>query len=208
MLARLQFASRPVLLPGAPATRSFSVDADAPAERAMTDFRSAPLITTDCDESIEEALQQMKRSGARLAFVVGADRELLGAVSAQDIQGEKPVRYLLSAGSAQAECAWRDVQVQHIMDPVANWRVLEHAHVQQMSVAQVAALLAESGLRYLVIVEDAATAGTQQIRGLFSAARVQALLGNTGWAPAVSRGMTSVMLRAKAANEPSTSRYA
>jgi CBS-domain-containing membrane protein len=208
MLAMLQFASLPVLLPGAPATRALLLDPDAPAHLAMTDFRAAPVITTRNNLSIEDVLRQMKLSGARFAFVVGSDQQLIGAVSAHDIQGEKPVHYMLSAAGAQAGGAWRDVQVQHIMEPVANWRVLEFAQVSCMTVAEMAQLLAESGQRYLVVVESAVAARTHQIRGLISAGRVQALLGNAGWTPTVARGMTSVMMRGKAANEPSTNSYA
>jgi CBS-domain-containing membrane protein len=175
----------------------------------MTDFRSAPLVTTRCKVSIEDALQQMKLAGARFAFVVGSDQQLLGSITSYDIQGEKPVQYMLSAGCSESVHVWRDVRVEHIMEPVVNWRVLAYAQVLRMSAAEMAALLAESGQRYLVVVEDAADARTHQIRGLFSAARLQALLGRGGWAPAVSRGMTSVMVRGKAAaNEPTTSSYA
>jgi hypothetical protein len=184
----LQAAVFPVLIPGAPATRPYNVAPDAPAVVAMTDFRSAPIVTTRFDTTIEVTLQQMKLSGARFAFVTNQDGQLAGSITSYDIQGEKPMQYMMSVGCSETTCAWRDVQVENIMDPVRMWRVLDYAHVTAMTVAEVAALVAESGLRYVVVVEAAAAAGARQVRGLFSAARLQMLLGTSD---AVAAGTAS-----------------
>jgi len=175
--AALQAADFPILVPGAPGTRPYLVAATAPASMAMTDFRSAPLVTAHVDASIEDALVQMKLSGARFAFVLGPERQLVGSVTSYDIQGEKPMQYMMAVGCSETTCAWRDVQVENIMEPVSNWRVLDIADVALMTVADVAALISASGQRYVVVVEGAAEAGTRQVRGLFSAARLQMLLG-------------------------------
>jgi CBS-domain-containing membrane protein len=176
--ARLQTASFPILIPGAPGTRAFTVDPEAPATLAMTDFRSAPLVTATFNASIDDALNQMKLSGARFAFVLGPDRQLVGSITSYDIQGEKPVRYMVSVGCSETTCAWRDVQVENIMEPVGEWRVLEYGKAAAMNITQVAALVAESGQRYLVVVEPAGEGDARQVRGLFSAARLQMLLGS------------------------------
>jgi len=173
-----------VLLPGAPATRPYTVAPDAPAVMAMTDFRSAPLVTAAFDASIDDALNQMKLSGARFAFVLGAERQLVGSITSYDIQGEKPVQYMVSVGCSETTCAWRDVQVENIMVPVAQWRVLDYAQVPRLRVADIAALMAASGDRYVVVLEAAQEPGSRQVRGLFSAARVQLLLSGTETAPA------------------------
>jgi CBS-domain-containing membrane protein len=182
--APLQSASFPILIPGAPATRPYRLAPDAPATLALTDFRSAPVVTAPFDATIEDALTQMKLSGARFAFVVGADRQLLGSITSYDIHGEKPMQYMMSVGCSETTCAWRDVQVENIMEPVAQWQVLAYADVIEMTAAEVAGLLASCGRRYIVVVESAADAGTRQVRGLFSAARLQLLLGS-GDSPAV-----------------------
>jgi CBS-domain-containing membrane protein len=182
--ALLQAARFPVLIPGTPATRPYRLEPDAPALQALTDFRSAPVVTTRFDATIEVALEQMKLSGARFAFVVGPERQLLGSVTSYDIQGEKPMQYMLSVGCSETTCAWRDVQVENIMEPLAQWQVLAYEDAAAMTVADVADLLARSGRRYVVVVEPAAEAGSRQVRGLFSAARLQLLLGS-GDAPAV-----------------------
>jgi CBS-domain-containing membrane protein len=182
--AALQAATFPILIPGTPATRPYRLEPDAPATLALTDFRSAPVVTAAFDATIAAALEQMKLSGARFAFVVGPERQLLGAITSYDIQGEKPMQYMLSVGCSETTCAWRDVQVENIMEPVGQWQVLAYADAVAMSVAQVAALLTKTGHRYVVVVEPAGDAGSRQVRGLFSAARLQMLLGS-GDAPEV-----------------------
>jgi CBS-domain-containing membrane protein len=179
----LHATDRPVLLPGGPATRQHRIAPSAPAVSIMTDFRSAPVVTTAFDTSIHDALEQMKLSGARYAFVTGAGGELAGAVTSYDIQGERPVQYMVSVGCSETTCAWRDVQVENIMTPVAEWQVLELGVAQAMTIAQLAELFVQRQLRYLVVVEDAAGAGSWQVRGLFSAARLQLLAGAAVTAP-------------------------
>ncbi len=175
---QLHAAAFPILIPGTPATRPYTVDPDAPAVQAMTDFRSAPVVTARFDTSIDDALNQMKLSGARFAFVLGQERQLVGSITSYDIQGEKPVQYMVSVGCSETTCAWRDVLVENIMEPVGQWQVLEYADVVRLRVGEVAALVAASGRRYVVVVEAAAASPARQVRGLFSAARLQLLLGS------------------------------
>jgi CBS-domain-containing membrane protein len=193
VLPRLLPASYSVLLPNDPASRILMIDPDAPANLAMTDFRAAPVVSTRSDTPISAALAHMKQSGARFAFVVGNAGELLGSVTSYDIQGEKPMQYMNTIGCSETTCAWADVQVGNIMEPVAEWRVLEYAQVVRMSVSEMLAMLTQAGLRYLVVVEGSASPQTRQIRGLFSASRLQALMGSTTWMSTLPRGMTSVM---------------
>lgn len=147
------------------------------ASRVMTDFKTAPMITTLRSTSIESTLQQMKMSGARFIFVVDERSALLGSVTSYDIQGEKPMRYMQSVGCSHKTCAWRDVVVENIMEPIAAWLVLDYAQVTRLTVGEVAALMLNAGHRYLVVAERLNEGATWQVRGLLSAARIQMLLG-------------------------------
>ncbi len=150
------------------------VSAGDPALSVMTDLRVAPASTTTPDEPVEGALLLMKHAGVRFLFVVDASGRLLGSVSAFDILGEK--RMLLHNASAGAR-HWPDLQVRDLMEPVPDWRVIDHADVLHLSVRQVVALLVEAGRRHLVVVESDRGGTSPTVRGLFSAARLQALLG-------------------------------
>jgi CBS domain-containing protein len=157
-----------------------------PASLVMTDFRTGPMITTAVSASIELALQQMKLSGARFAFVVDGHGALVGSVTSYDIQGEKPIRYMQSIDGSHTTTAWRDVTVENIMEPLPHWQVLHHADVARLTIGDVAELMSDVGLRYLVVVERPKDNDNFQVRGLFSGARIQVPLGTaaTGLAAA------------------------
>ena len=159
-----------------------------PASQAMTDFRNGPMITTPASTSIELALQQMKLSGARFTFVVDEHGALVGSVTAYDIQGEKPIRFMPSLDRSLGTGAWRDVTVEDIMEPVAHWHVLDHSAVARLTIGDVASLTSDAGRRYLVVVERTKDGEAQQVRGLFSGARIQMLLGTA--APGVATAHT------------------
>lgn len=159
-----------------------------PASQAMTDFRNGPMITTPASTSIELALQQMKLSGARFTFVVDDHGALVGSVTSYDIQGEKPIRFMQSFDHSLGTGAWRDVTVEDIMEPVAEWHVLDHSAIARLTIGDVASLVSDAGRRYLVVVERTKDGGAQQVRGLFSGARIQMLLGTA--APGVATAHT------------------
>jgi CBS domain-containing protein len=172
----LESPKGPLLVPGSRTDHAYLNPTD-PASQAMTDFRNGPMITTPASTSIELALQQMKLSGARFAFVVNEHGALVGSATSYDIQGEKPIRYLQSLDFSHTTGAWRDVLVENIMEPIAEWQVLEHSTVARLTIGDVASLMAEAGRRYLVVVEPLKDGTAWQVRGLFSGARIQMLLG-------------------------------
>jgi hypothetical protein len=103
----------------------------------------------------------------------------MGSVTSYDIQGEKPIRYMQSVGCSHTTCAWRDVVVENIMEPLAQWQVLDHAYVTRLAIGDVAALMSNAARRYLVVTERLKDDDRRrQVRGLFSAARIQFLLGS------------------------------
>jgi CBS-domain-containing membrane protein len=157
-----------------------------PASQAMTDFRNGPMITTPASTSIGLALQQMKLSGARFTFVVDDRGALVGSVTSYDIQGEKPIRFMQSVDQSLSTGAWRDVTVENIMEPMAKWHVLDHVAVGRLTIGDVASLMSDAGMRYLVVVQRMKDSEAWQVRGLFSAARIHMLLGTAapGVAPA------------------------
>jgi CBS-domain-containing membrane protein len=183
--ALLESPKGQLTMPGSRSDYAYLSPTD-PASQAMTDFRNGPMITTPASTSIELALQQMKLSGARFAFVVDERGTLVGSVTSYDIQGEKPIRYMQSMDCSLNDCAWRDVTVENIMEPLAEWQVLEHSAVARLTIGDVAAVMSDAGRRYLVVVERLKDGEAWQVRGLFSGARIQLLLGTAspGLAPA------------------------
>jgi CBS-domain-containing membrane protein len=168
----LQSPRLPLALADGPSEAPRVSPAD-PARRVMTDLALGPVSVAASDSPIDVVLRTMKDAGVRFLFVLDDAGRLVGSVGAHDIQGEKPLQFLGTAGGGRT---WRDVRVQDVMEPVSEWRVLDVGQVDRLTVRDVVALLADAGRRHLVVVADA-PGGGQRVRGLFSASRVQQQLG-------------------------------
>ena len=173
-----------ILLPDVEARRGAASPED-PAMLAMTDFWLVPMRTTSPHTSIEDALQSMKVSGVRFLFVVDAGGVPVGSVTSFDIQGERPLRHMMSIGCTESTCAWRDVLVRDVMDPVDDWRVVDIEDLALWRLGDLPAAMRAPDRGYLVVVErwDQGTAeGTaMRVRGLVSPTTVRQLIGDEAW---------------------------
>ncbi len=144
---------------------------DDPASLAMTDFRERASVTVPAAATIDAALEHMKHTGVRCAFVIDeAQRLVVGLITAYDIMGEKPMRHSQSVGVTRAQVLVRDLMLRP-----TDWRVIQIRQIEGSTVAAVANLFQESLLTHIPVVE-ADDHGGQRLRGLLSAARVRRLL--------------------------------
>ncbi|HZZ92656.1 MAG TPA: CBS domain-containing protein [Usitatibacter sp.] len=144
------------------------VTLDDPAFSVMTDLREVSAATTTADEFIAAAEAQMVRRSVRLLFVLDAERKLAGIVTATDLLGEKPMRFMQSRGVTRTE-----IQVGDLMTPAAALEALSVMDVAQMRVGHIVATLKAVGRRHLIVAED----NGQRVRGLFSASQLARQLG-------------------------------
>ena len=144
------------------------VTLDDPAFSVMTDLREVSAATTRPEERIGEAHAQMIRRGVRLLFVLEGVGGIAGVLTATDLLGEKPVRFMQSRGVSHAE-----ILVEDIMTPAAMLEALALIEVAQMRVGHIVATLKAVGRKHLMVAED----GGRRIRGLFSASQVARQLG-------------------------------
>lgn len=176
--ALLQSPQSPVAFPREGEGTAPHVGPQDPARTVMTDLRLGPVSTTTRATTIDAALVTMKEAGVRFLFVFDELQRLVGSVTSWDIQGEKPMQTLIG-GHARRRA---DVTVGDVMEPVADWRVLDISLVDHLTVAEVAELMVIAGRRHLVVAERmpdrAFEPGQTLVRGLFSASRLQALLGS------------------------------
>lgn len=149
---------------------------DDPALALMTDLRVVEPRLVGDDVQIDAALQHMREQGVRLLFVVDASRRLVGVVSSYDIQGEKPIRHLQSRDCTLRTCSRADVLTRHVMEPLAELRVVDLEDVRNARVADVEAALLAEGRTHLPVIERLAE-GRMTIRGLFSATELARRLG-------------------------------
>ena len=113
--------------------------------------------------------------GARVAHpnapgrvALDAQGGVVGIITATDLLGAKPMRFMGERGVTHAE-----VQVRDIMTPAARLDALSLLDVAQMRVGHIVATLKAVRRQHLTVAED----GGQRIRGLFSASQVARQLG-------------------------------
>ena len=162
-LSRLQNGAR-VAEPMTPGR----VTLDDPAYSVMTDLREVSAATTRPEETIDTAHAIMIRRAVRLLFVLDATGTVAGIITATDLLGEKPMRFMQARGVSHAE-----ILVEDIMTPASMLEALSILEVAQMRVGHIVATLKAVGRKHLTVSED----GGRRIRGLFSASQVARQLG-------------------------------
>jgi hypothetical protein len=141
-----------------------------PALSQMTDLRLAPCVTVDHRDGIAPTLHVMQRARIHMAFVAGVGGEPIGLVTADDLQGEGPLRRAVAD-----HVGIGDLVLEHVMTPLSDWQVVDAWQIEHSRVGNVAATMRRHGLRYLVVAERGPA--STRLCGLFSARRMEQALG-------------------------------
>lgn len=162
----LEALARPARLPEP--HQPHRVSADDAAFSVMTDLRDVPPAVIGPERSIDEANARMIDRAVRLLFVVDQQRSIVGVITATDLLGEKPVRFMQERGVKHSE-----VQVCDIMTPASRLEAIPMRDVSQMRVGHIVATLKAVQRQHLIACEDDGA----RVRGLFSASRIALQLG-------------------------------
>jgi CBS domain-containing protein len=144
------------------------VTLDDPAFAVMTDLRNVPAASTTPSEPISKAHAQMIQRGVRLLFVLDGSGTLEGVITATDLLGEKPIRFMQERGVAHGE-----ITVADIMTPASMLEAIPIQDVAQMRVGHIVATHKAVRRQHLMVAEE----GGRRVRGLFSAAQIARQLG-------------------------------
>ena len=147
------------------------VTLDDPAVSVMTDLKSVSVVNVRAMTSMDKANAKMISYGVRLLLVLDDADKVVGLLTATDILGEKPMRFLQNVGGTHA-----DITVRDIMTPQHELEVLKLQDVLGAKVGHVVATLKQCGRQHALAVEENAD-GSQVVRGLFSATQVARQLG-------------------------------
>ena len=146
------------------------VTLDSPAIEVMTDLERVRPVTARPDESLVAAEARMIRRGVRLLLVLDPAGTLLGILTANDILGEKPLRF-----AHENHLKREEVLVRHVMTPFARVDTVLFDEVVHAKVGNVVATLQECGRHHLLVAEQ--RDGRVSIRGIFSATQIARQLG-------------------------------
>lgn len=142
-----------------------------PAVNVMTDLRSVSVVNVRAKTSLDKANEKMIRYGVRTLLVLDDADKVTGVLTATDVLGEKPVRFLQQMGGTHA-----DILVRDVMTVQRDLEVLTLADVQKAQVGNILASLKAAGRQHAMVVEED-TDGSQMVRGLFSATQIARQMG-------------------------------
>jgi CBS domain containing-hemolysin-like protein len=135
----------------------------------FTDLQHGPCVVASAQDGLPSTLHLMMRAGVRMVFVAGADGELVGMVTAEDLQGERPVKR-----ASDHHVPHRELTVADVMVPLGQWDTVDMGKVRTARLGDVAATMHEHGLRYLLVTQ--VKNGHTTLRGMFSARRLEMAL--------------------------------
>ncbi len=137
----------------------------------MTDLTKVSVISVRSKTSMDKANAKMIRYGVRLLLVLDDNDQVAGLLTAADVLGEKPMRFLQNMGGTHA-----DIMVRDIMTTQRELEVLNINDVKSASVGNIVANLKKSGRQHALVVSESAD-GKQSVCGLFSLTQIARQLG-------------------------------
>lgn len=146
------------------------VHRDDPALDVMTDFHDVVPVTIGPDSSIDFALEKMKSAGVRLLLVIDGQRQVLGVISAADIQGDRPIKY-----SQEHRVSRSRITVGMVMTPQSALEVLNYISARGAQVGHIESTLHQLARQHVLVVE--VDDDGHRVRGLYSMSEIARRLG-------------------------------
>lgn len=174
-----------------------AVTVDSAALDVMTDLKHIHAAVIEPQERLESANQYMIQRGVRLLLVMGHDRSLAGLITANDIQGEKPMRIVQERGVKHSE-----LLVSDIMTRVDDLEAIAMEVVRSARVGHIIASLKATGRHHTLAIEIDATARRATVRGIFSLSQIARQLGVAIYTTEVAKNFAEIeaMLMANSAS--------
>jgi CBS-domain-containing membrane protein len=162
------------------------VKLEDPAIRVMTDLRQVRALTASPGVSMDASYQRMRVNGVRMLLVVDERNVIVGLISTNDVEGERPVQRMHDRGIRREE-----LRVADVMTPAARLEVIELRDVERACVGHVVASLKAMGRQHALVVERDPQ-GRQFLRGMFSATQIARQLGAPFRVDSIARSFADV----------------
>ena len=164
-----------ILKPGTGFSRPYfyspnPVQITSSALEVMTDLRFVPAATTQAEASASTALQKMIAQGVRLLLVVDSADDVIGLITARDLDGGRIKGATDSTGLSFEELKVADVMTSSIQVMPLEAVLLAH-------VGDIIETLKHSGRQHALVVDEDPFTNKLMIRGIFSASQIGKQLG-------------------------------
>lgn len=164
-----KYLSDTVLVSHSP--QSKPVTFESSALEVMTDLRHNNAVVIEPYISIEFANSYMTQCGVRLLLVLNHAHFLIGIITATDILGDKPLRFV-----QERHVKHNEILVSDIMIPLDRLEVISITEVQNARVGQVVANLRDTGRQHILATENNGD-GKSSVCGIFSFTQIERQLG-------------------------------
>ncbi|SDY91174.1 CBS domain-containing protein [Nitrosomonas sp. Nm58] len=148
-----------------------SVTMESPALEIMTDLRHTHVAEIEPHATMELANIYMMQRSVRSLFVLNDDHLLQGVITASDILGDKPVRFI-----QERRVKYGEILVSDIMTPLDCLEAIPIEEVQYAKVGHVIASLRDAGRQHTLVIEEDAE-GAPLVCGIFSLTQIEKQLG-------------------------------
>ncbi|MBK6959528.1 MAG: CBS domain-containing protein [Nitrosomonas sp.] len=148
-----------------------SVTLESPASEVMTDLRKLHAAVIAPNITMEVANNYMMHRGVRTLLVMHDDNSLAGIITATDILGEKPMRFIQERGIKHSE-----ILVQDMMTPLEKLEAIPLEEVAHARVGNIVSSLRESDRLHALVIDEN-TVGLSRICGIFSWTQIEKQLG-------------------------------
>lgn len=147
------------------------VNLSDPAISVMSDLSKVSVVVARPTVSMESANAKMIRYGVRMLLVLDSNDQIAGLLTATDVLGEKPMRFLQNMGGTYA-----DIMVRDIMTTQRDLEVMKIEDVRNAEVGQIVATLKKVGRQHGLVVDEGVD-GKQTVCGIFSITQIARQLG-------------------------------
>lgn len=145
---------------------------DDPATWVMTDLHKVSVVSVRAHTAMDKANERMIRYGIRLLIVLDDYEQVAGLLTASDVLGEKPVRFMQQMGIGHG-----DIRVGDIMTGRREIEVMNLRDVMDAKVGNIVATLKRAARQHALVVEAGVEDGKQAVCGLFSLTQIARQLG-------------------------------
>jgi len=143
-----------------------------PAVKVMTDFKQVTPVTIEPYSTITGALEKMKMAGVRLLLIPDQEDNIIGIITAADIQGERPVKLSQEQGVPHD-----NIHVEMIMTPLDQVTAMDMVTVRNARVGHIINTLRKLERQHMLVAELDPVTHKHTIRGLFSTSHISKLVG-------------------------------
>jgi predicted transcriptional regulator len=158
----------------------------SPALDVMTDLRVINAAVIEPDKTMESANAYMMQRGVRSLFVLAPDKLLCGLITASDILGEKPLRFI------QERCVkHNEILVSDMMTPLDHLEAIPIQQVKHAQVGNVIATLLDTGRQHTLVIENDVD-GRPMVCGIFSLTQIEKQLGVSIQSTEVAKTFTEI----------------